>query len=72
MSLMLTMENNSEINCTEGMLLPDWVDLRKAKPWCRVGHASADAHFTRPAVVAQKGERGWGSLPVAGLRLKHI
>lgn len=29
---MLTLENNSEINCTEGMLLPDWVDLRRAKP----------------------------------------
>lgn len=69
---MLTIENNSEINCTMGMLLPDWVDLRGAKPQCRVGHASADTHFPCPAIVAQKGERGRGSLPVAGLRLKHI
>lgn len=69
---MLTIENNSEINCSEGMLLPDWVDLRGAKPRCHVGHASADTHFTCLAIVAQKGERGRGSLPVAELRLKHI
>lgn len=43
MSLMLTIENNSEISCTKGMLLPDWVDLHRAEPWCRVGHASVDA-----------------------------
>lgn len=72
MSLMLTIENNSEISCTKGMLLPDWVDLHRAEPWCRVGHASVDAHCTRPAAVAQKGELGQGSLPVAGLRLKCI
>lgn len=69
---MLTIENNSEINCTRGKLLPDWVDVRRARLRCRVGHASVDAHFTHPAVVAQKGERDQGSLPVAGLRLKHI
>jgi len=69
---MLTIENNSEISCTKGMLLPDWLNLRRAKPWCRVGHASADVHVTRPAVVAQKGEWAQGTLPVAGLRLKHI
>lgn len=69
---MLTIANNSKMKCTKGMLLPHWADVCRAKPWCRVGHASAGAHFARPAVAAQKGERGWGSLPVAGLRLKHI